>query len=201
MNWEPLGNYEEAFRQHLNSKSKYHEKFTAPTAEILLVDDNAMNLTVFKSLIKKTLIKTDTALSGDEGINLSKEKIYDVIFLDHMMPEKDGIETLREIRADEDNPNIATPIICLTANAISGAREEYIKEGFDDYLTKPIDPIKLEETLLKYLPGDRISENTVEEETVEESRESDSSAENKDDNLRVLENAGIDTEAGVRNSG
>jgi CheY-like chemotaxis protein len=74
-----------------------------------------------------------------------------------MMPDKDGIETLHELKAQSDNPNLNTPIICLTANAISGAREQYIAEGFNDYLTKPINPDKLEEMLLNYLPTDKVN--------------------------------------------
>ena len=82
---------------------------------------------------------------------------YDVIFLDHMMPDKDGIETLKEMKTKTDTPNTRTPIICLTANAISGMREMYTNAGFDDYLTKPIDAEKLEMMLLKYLPGDKVT--------------------------------------------
>ena len=74
-------------------------------------------------------------------ITLSEKNKYDIIFIDHMMPHKDGIETLKEMRADKSGPNVSTPMICLTANAISGAREFYLNEGFDDYLTKPLDSI------------------------------------------------------------
>ncbi|MBQ7678257.1 MAG: response regulator, partial [Butyrivibrio sp.] len=111
-----------------------------------------------------------TASSGDEGLKLSMGKKYDVIFFDHMMPEKDGIETLHELKEQSDNPNLATPAICLTANAVSGAREQYLAEGFDDYLTKPIDSAKLEEMLIFYLPEDKVELSMLEhksEETVE----------------------------------
>ena len=96
------------------------------------------------------------ANSGDEGILLTQDKKYDIIFLDHMMPNKDGIETLHEIRMETQNPNLHTIAICLTANAISGAREQYMAEGFDNYLTKPIDSSKLEEMLMTYLPKQKI---------------------------------------------
>lgn len=89
-----------------------------------------------------------------------------MIFLDHMMPEKDGIETLHELQSQQDNPNRFTPVVCLTANAISGARERYLAEGFDDYLTKPIDSAKLEEMLMQYLPGEKIRRSEAEEETL-----------------------------------
>ena len=152
----PIGNYEESYRQTLAERKRYKEKFTAPDAEVLVVDDTRMNLAVFKSLLKKTLVHIDTASSGDECLELAAKKKYDIIFLDHRMPEKDGIETLQELLADKDGINIETPVICLTANAVSGAREEYISAGFDDYLTKPIDPDHLEAALIKYLPPEKV---------------------------------------------
>ncbi len=154
--WEPLGDYEAAHRASLLSIEKYQERFTAPDAHVLVVDDTPMNLTVFKGLLKRTLVKIDTADSGIEALELAQEKKYDVIFLDHMMPNMDGIETLQRLRAETEGPNIKTPAICLTANAISGAREEYLAVGFDDYLTKPIDAVKLEEMMIHYLPPEKI---------------------------------------------
>ena len=117
-----------------------------------------MNLMVFKNLLKKTGLQIDTAKDGDEGLLLMKNNKYDIIFLDHMMPGKSGIETLHELKKQKDSPNINTPAVCLTANAISGAREKYISEGFDDYLTKPIDSGRLEELLISYLPDALIEE-------------------------------------------
>ncbi len=151
-----LGDYKASYKAHLKAREKYQEKFTAPDANILVVDDNPMNLMVFKSLIKQTDMHIDTAESGDEGIRFSTDLKYDIIFLDHMMPQKDGIETLHELRENKWNPNVSTPAICLTANAISGARDLYLSEGFDDYLTKPIDPEKLENMILNLLPEDKI---------------------------------------------
>ncbi|MBQ9419996.1 MAG: response regulator, partial [Synergistaceae bacterium] len=154
--WDSLGDYETAHRASLLSMVKYKEKFTAPDAHVLVVDDTPMNLTVFKGLLKRTLVKIDTADSGLEALSLASEKKYDVIFLDHMMPNMDGIETLQKLRAETEGPNIKTAAICLTANAISGAREEYLAVGFDDYLTKPIDAIKLEEMMIRYIPSEKI---------------------------------------------
>ena len=154
--WEPLGDYEAAHRASLLSMKKYKEKFTAPEAHILVVDDTPMNLTVFRGLLKRTLVKIDTADSGLEALSLAREKKYDVIFLDHMMPNMDGIETLQRLRAETEGSNFNTPAICLTANAISGAREEYLAAGFDDYLSKPIDAVKLEEMMIRYLPQEKI---------------------------------------------
>ncbi|MCR4925641.1 MAG: response regulator, partial [Clostridiales bacterium] len=164
ISWDALGDYEAAYKASIATHKKYHEKFKAPEAKLLIVDDTPMNLMVFQSLLKKTKIKIDTAESGNEGLALAYNKKYDIIFLDHMMPEKDGIETLQELKANGNNPNIDTPTVCLTANAISGAREQYISAGFDDYLTKPIDSSKLEEMILHYLPKDKIEIlNTAEE--------------------------------------
>ncbi len=161
--WDPIGDFEEAFKRSLDECVNYHEKFTAPDARVLVVDDTAVNLTVFVNLLKRTGLQIDTAESGDEGISLFKQKNYDVIFLDHMMPDKDGIETLREMKGITDTPNKETPVICLTANAISGMREMYTNAGFDDYLTKPIDVEKLEMMLLKYLPEDKVTTASVDD--------------------------------------
>ena len=154
--WEELGDYEAAYKASLGRHERYKETFTAPDAEVLVVDDTPMNITVFKNLLKKTKVKIDTAESGDDGLRMSYDKKYDIIFLDHMMPKKDGIQTLHELRSRPKDPNIKTPVVCLTANAISGAREQYLAEGFDDYLTKPIDPTRLEEMLVHYLPPDKV---------------------------------------------
>ena len=163
--WEELGDYKAAYRASLGKRKRYHEKFKAPSAEVLVVDDTQMNLMVFKSLLKQTAVRIDTASSGNEGLSLAYDKKYDIIFLDHMMPEKDGIETLHEMRSQPKNPNLDTPTICLTANAISGAREKYLEEGFTDYLTKPIDSEKLENMLLEYLPQEKMIESDGNDDT------------------------------------
>ncbi len=193
---EELGNYQEAFRSRAERK-RYQESFTAPSARVLVVDDNTMNLAVFGSLIKKTLVKIDNAESGDEGLALTQENIYDIIFLDHMMPGKDGIETLHELKAQEMNPNRDTPVICLTANAISGAKEEYLEAGFDDYLTKPIDSAQLESMIRHLLPQDKIhlSSNAETAENTEEPEHTVTGG------LRELAGTAIDVECGIRNSG
>ncbi len=157
VNWEPIGDFEEAFKRSIGEHKNYREKFTAREARVLVVDDTPVNLTVFVSLLKRTGLQIDTAESGDDCISLFTKRHYDVIFLDHMMPEKDGIETLKEMKAIADTPNAATPVICLTANAISGMREMYKNAGFDDYLTKPIDAEKLESMLLSYLPKEKVT--------------------------------------------
>lgn len=193
---QPLGDYEATLSQQLMVREKYRERFIAPGARVLVVDDNEMNLIVFGSLIKQTRVTTDSVQSGDEGIVLSEKTKYDMIFLDHMMPEKDGIETMLEIRGNAANPNADTPIICLTANAISGARDEYIEAGFDDYLTKPIDTDKLEDMMLKYLPEDLIEKSP--------DGNKDSRYETDPDipeELKTLAGSMIDAKAGIKNSG
>ena len=170
MNWDPLGDYEERFRNLQECHSRYKERLVAKDAYILAVDDNPLNIMVIKSLLKDTEINIDTAENGDESIRLAAKNNYDVILMDHMMPGKDGIETMHEIRSDQNSPNTKTPVICVTANAISGAKEQYIDEGFDDYLTKPIDSEKLEEMLIKFLPKEKIkmvNKNDVPEDVVD----------------------------------
>ena len=161
---KPLGDYNQVRRAVLAAHKTYHEKFIAPDALLLVVDDMPLNLDVFKSLLKRTQVQIDTADNGDQGIAAAKQTKYDVIFLDHMMPGKNGIDVLREIRQDANNPNQKGKIICLTANAVSGARKEYIEAGFDDYLTKPINPERLEEMLMHLLPREKVKTAAVAEE-------------------------------------
>ncbi len=155
-NFEPVGDFYEAYKHSPETDATYRESFTAPNADILVVDDTAMNLTVVKGLLKKTKMNIDTAESGMECLKKTAAKKYDIIFLDHMMPEMDGIETLQEMKKRRHNINETTPVISLTANAVSGAREQYIAAGFDDYITKPVDSRRLENLIVKYLPQDKV---------------------------------------------
>lgn len=149
----PLGNFEKQYKDSLRSIEDYHEKFIAPMGRILIVDDNAMNLAVAQGLLKGTRLQIDVAASGEECLELIKRKTYHLICMDHMMPVMDGVQTLHAIRALEGNPSRDIPVIALTANAVAGARELYLKEGFQDYLTKPIDADKFENMLIEYLPS------------------------------------------------
>lgn len=148
----PLGDFEKQYHQSLHSHQDYHEKFIAPLGRILIVDDNAMNLAVAQGLLKGTRLQVDVAASGEECLEMLKRKTYHLICLDHMMPVMDGVQTLHAIRALEGNPSADVPVIALTANAVAGAREFYLKEGFQDYLTKPIEADKFENMLIEYLP-------------------------------------------------
>ena len=149
---EATGDFESIMGKQRSRSAGNHESFEAPEASVLVVDDNIMNLDVFKALLKRTKMNIVTADSGMKCLELVKEQSFDIIFMDHMMPEMDGIETLHEIQKLEHFPNENTPIIALTANALSGARELYLKEGFTDFLTKPIDANLLEQMILSYLP-------------------------------------------------
>lgn len=119
-------------------------------ATFIIVDDNNINLLVASKLLERTKATVDTAMSGNECIEKIKLKKYDIIFMDYMMPEKDGIETFHEIR-ETDSPNQNTPVVALTANAIAGAREKFLQEGFNYFLPKPIIPKDLENTIKKIL--------------------------------------------------
>ncbi len=149
----PIGNLEERIREQSVDYS-YMEVFTAPDAQILVVDDNATNLKVFVSLLKTTKVNVDVADGGKACLEMVKKKRYDLIFLDHMMPDLDGIETLHRMKEMPDSMCDGVPVIALTANAITGAKEMYLAEGFDAFLSKPINPEKLEQMILLLLPRD-----------------------------------------------
>ena len=156
----PTGDFETVqlrHQQHEQEQNSSHKAFEAPNAHVLVVDDNEMNLTVVKALLKRTKIRVSTADSGRKCLDMVQKEPYHIIFMDHMMPDMDGIETLHEIRKLSNFPNEHTPVIALTANALSGAREEYLREGFTDFLTKPIDANLLERMIVLHLPKDLIS--------------------------------------------
>ena len=146
----PIGSYEERVRNSLRKKSaKAVPKIVG--AKVLVVDDFAMNLKVANNLLKLFGISPDLVSSGKDAINAIGKKTYHLVFLDHMMPGMDGIETLAELQA-KGLIGQFTKVIALTANAVVGAKETYLKAGFDDYLSKPIEMKELEEILLRYLP-------------------------------------------------
>lgn len=151
INAEPIGDLEKRIREQ-TQEFTYDVSFTAPEAKLLVVDDNATNRRVFVNLLKETKVKIDEAASGQECLELINENYYDIIFLDHMMPEMDGVETLHRMRAQTDYPCKDTPVVSLTANAVSGAKEMYLSEGFEYFLSKPIIPDKLEKLIRQILP-------------------------------------------------
>ena len=152
--WDEIGDAEARLNVMPDQIHEYQELFHVPDARILVVDDTEMNLTVMKSLLKRTLIRIDTALSGRDAVKLAADTFYDVIFIDHMMPDMDGIETLEAIRTSGTSKD--APAVALTANAISGARQMYLEAGFTNYLSKPVDGEKLERMLKSMLPAEKL---------------------------------------------
>ncbi len=193
MSGEEIGNFKEKFEKSFGTKASYHESFKAPSAKILIVDDTRMNLIVATEFLRDTKIKIDTAGGGKEAVELALQNKYDVILMDQRMPEMDGAEALANIKAHKDGPNADTPVICLTADAVVGARERYLSKGFNDYLTKPIDSTSLEAMLKKYLPFGKVTIVRGSEDTATESVESDE--------LAQLKEAGVDTDKGIANCG
>lgn len=148
----PIGDFQKKYQQSLGKRKAYQTSFMAPQASVLAVDDNHVNLKVLSGLLRSTQMQIDTASSGAQCLEMVQNKSYDLVLLDHLMPEMDGIETLRKMR----EMGIIVPVIALTANAIVGAKETYIQAGFQDYLSKPLNAYELEEMVRKYLPEELI---------------------------------------------
>ncbi|WP_051537894.1 hybrid sensor histidine kinase/response regulator [Treponema sp. C6A8] len=198
----PLGNLNEAHKKSIAEASHYKEKLYAPKAKILFVDDTPLNLQVVQGLLKHTGITLDTAESGAKTLEKVQQTKYDILFIDHRMPVMDGIETLHAINELPGNKSLGKPCIALTANVISGARELYIKEGFTDYLSKPVVPAELENMIRAYLPPEYIEEVP---DSVNESlskKENDSSQKNTDSEKDIFPKMkGINIESALQNCG
>lgn len=155
VDWKGVGSLTQMIEA---SKSLLKEKrgvLFAPDASVLIVDDNTTNLMVAEGLLKRTQVNIETAQSGEECLKRLAHKKYDIVLLDHRMPGMDGVETLHHIKKLE-NENANTPVIVLTANAMAGAKEEYLQEGFTDFLSKPVNGNKLEAMVKQYLPKELI---------------------------------------------
>lgn len=152
---ETIGVYKKARRAQGEQEEEDTALFIAPEAKILVVDDNIVNHKVMKLLLKRTGICPDSAHNGEECLRMIQEQKYDILLVDYLMPGMDGLETLQAIRELGDAYK-ELPVIAMTANSMSGAREKYLNAGFIDYLEKPINAKVMEETLLKYLPSDRV---------------------------------------------
>jgi CheY-like chemotaxis protein/HPt (histidine-containing phosphotransfer) domain-containing protein/anti-sigma regulatory factor (Ser/Thr protein kinase) len=161
--WEPVGDFAKRYQELMNQKNTLSEAVYAPDARVLVVDDVPMNLLVTKGLMKYTGITVDTANGGEDALKMIASVKYDLIFMDHLMPGMDGVECLHRIKEMSDHPNLTTPIIILTANAIIGAKEEYINAGFTDYLPKPIQERELQQMLMRYLPTELVTLYSMEE--------------------------------------
>lgn len=144
-----------AAQAHFDDANNF-TRVIAPSANVLVVDDNGVNLKVASGLLNTHEIIADTALSGFEALEKIRRNDYDLIFMDHFMPEMDGIETTKKLRSS-DSSNKDKPVIALTANALAGVREMFLQEGLNDFLSKPIEPARLNEVLEKWLPAEKIS--------------------------------------------
>jgi signal transduction histidine kinase/DNA-binding NarL/FixJ family response regulator len=148
---EPMGDWRLAKSAHSNVDAG---SFTAPDCDLLVVDDNSENLELIKSLLSRSLMRTDTVISGEKCLEMVKTRRYDVILMDYMMPSMDGAETLRRLY---ELPGFDTPVVALTANVVSGVREKLLDAGFCQYLSKPIRWRDLETALLAVLPKERVT--------------------------------------------
>jgi DegV family protein with EDD domain len=156
-NHDPIGDFAKRYHEQMEKQNEDAKIVYAPEARVLVVDDVPMNLLVAKGLLKYTAVMVDTAESGEEALEKIQKTKYDIIFMDHLMPVMDGIECFHRMRNMDNHPNIETPVIVLTANAILGAKEEYIQAGLTDYLSKPIQEKELQAMLMKYLPKEKIT--------------------------------------------
>ncbi|MBQ8526859.1 MAG: response regulator [Lachnospiraceae bacterium] len=203
----PVGSMKQILELQSESPIQSGCSFEAPEAKVLVVDDNRMNLEVFLGLLKHTQMQIVTAESGKEALALLKRNEFDIIFMDHMMPGMDGIETFEEAKRrwkelpDKMMTPESVPVIILTANAIYGAKEMYLQKGFTDYLSKPIDYHELEEMVVNKLPKDKVAfvERPVPSDDLSLQQENKMSLE--DEKFRRLRKYGIDLEAGLRNMG
>ena len=196
---EPIGDYAENFKSRSEDVSDrvYKPQFYAPSARVLVVDDTETNLLVIKALLKATGVQVDTVSSGREALTALDYAEYDIIFVDHMMPEMDGIETLGEMKKRDDYDR--STHIALTANAISGSREKYLSYGFDDYLSKPVDGALLEKTMMRYIDPSKLTSEAEAMEFQEAAGADDQSEDEIPDWLWDVE--GVDVKEGIKNCG
>ena len=187
---ERIGDFKDRYRQYMKERKTYKSKLCAPDVSVLVVDDNVMNLKVIKMMLKPTRMKVSTCASGAECLELIKKYRYDIILMDHMMPEMDGMETFHRAMLMRDSLCGRSTYIVMTANAVMGAREMYLAEGFKDYISKPVQPEVLEDILMRYIPEDKLVDPTV----CDEDRESQTrGAGTVDDTAGVMEKQNSDT--------
>ena len=200
-----IGDFKKAYSKYESHKDSDTSNFVAPDAKILIVDDNEMNLEVVRGLLKETRVQVTTVDRGQRAIELFKENDFDMAFIDHMMPGMDGIETLKHIRTYEastlGDKGAKVPIVVLTANAISGAKEMYMEKGFNDYLAKPIVIKDLLSCLKKYLPANLIIPVSSTGEKVSDAALTELTQENKEAdefNEYYLSRYGINIDEGIK---
>ncbi|MDD3660787.1 MAG: ATP-binding protein [Lachnospiraceae bacterium] len=158
---EQIGNFEIRRADYVKERRMNQHTFVAPDAKILIVDDNAMNRMAIQCLLNRTAIQVDLAESGLEALEKVKQNFYHIIFLDYMMPEMNGIDTLHAMKKLESNLSIKAPVIALTANAVGGARQMFLAEGFDGYLAKPVLWEELESMIVSLLPEELVVQKEV----------------------------------------
>lgn len=192
---------------HVGDKEDSVRKMRCDGVRALVVDDESMNLVVARSIFSRYGMDVTTVTSGQESIDICREKVFDIIFMDHMMSGMDGVEAMKRIRTDVSGLNASIPIVALTANAMSSAKQMFLAEGFDGFVSKPVETEELERVLKVVLPTKSItySDGTVPEDDAEEVVEKRTDevpviapAEDVFDRLR---SEGIDTEAGLKYSG
>lgn len=158
VNEEQIGDYRKKYKEKLHHEVRYHESFHAEDARILVVDDNEVNLKIVVGLAKNTKLQIDTALSAAEGLKLIRQHSYQLLLIDHMMPEMDGIEMLQHVKTMDGGIYKDIPAVAITANALSGAKQTYLDAGFCGYLSKPIDPERFEQIIKDNLPQEYVTE-------------------------------------------
>lgn len=180
VNEEQIGDYRKKYKEKLHHEVCYHESFHAEDARILVVDDNEVNLKIVVGLAKNTKLQIDTALSAAEGLKLIRQHSYQLLLIDHMMPEMDGIEMLQHVKTMDGGIYKDIPAVAITANALSGAKQTYLDAGFCGYLSKPIDPERFEQIIKDNLPQEYVTECEDENgDTATEGQETDGTSDPK----------------------
>ena len=169
VNEKPIGEMDVDASHRIHMREEYQQSFEAPEARVLVVDDTAENVLVVTKLLRDTKVQIDTAGSGEEALEKTLEKEYHVIFMDHMMPEMDGIECMHRIHEQEGGRSRESRVVVLTANAGSENQRLYDKEGFDGYLLKPVNGESLEKELRKNLPSELVTVMVGDDEILSES--------------------------------
>ena len=185
----------------VDSKEERVKKLRCEGVRALVVDDESMNLVVAKSIFARYGMKVSTVTSGQESIDICRDKVFDIIFMDHMMSGMDGVEAMKRIRTDVSGLNGSIPVVALTANAMSSAKQMFLAEGFDGFVSKPIEIEELERVLKQVLPKSAISfvdADGIIEEIPDEPEEIKPAPVNEKDFVTELRKCGIDTEAGLK---
>jgi signal transduction histidine kinase/CheY-like chemotaxis protein len=188
--FQPMGTLSDRIAVKIEDRAV---RFTAPDFRVLIVDDMETNLTVAAGLLAPYLVKADVCLSGEDAVAMVRANPYDLVFMDHMMPGMDGVEATRLIRAMDGERCRTMPVIALTANAVSGMKEMFLENGFNDFLSKPIETAKLDAVLKRWIPARKRGNAR------ENSKKIPASAEQPE--MPFPEIAGVDTAAGLARMG